>query len=279
MDAKIININPRTGWKAWKNLSIAALLIVSLWGGSLFAITYDNFSSGNINNSLWDTAYAKGSFSVVEGSSVGVSQAYALHMSSTGDSSYPKARIITTETFNGNFRAGINFFNFAYTSNAYTISPTDPAGPSVNLYVGTDAHFFLVARAVVNLGSGAVNVIGWKEIINGSEVHRGGTSYTANSGALLISYVNNVMNLGYSSSTDPTNWPTTYQSLGSSATTLDGNQFLGIVSSGGGGGKTSVDIGSLNYNYVVNPVPLPSAIFLLAPGLLGLIGIKRKYLG
>jgi len=27
------------------------------------------------------------------------------------------------------------------------------------------------------------------------------------------------------------------------------------------------------------PVPLPSALYLLAPGLLGLIGLKRKYLG
>ncbi|MCX5807726.1 MAG: hypothetical protein NT010_16925 [Proteobacteria bacterium] len=31
------------------------------------------------------------------------------------------------------------------------------------------------------------------------------------------------------------------------------------------------------YNY--QPVPIPSAIYLLAPGLLGLVGLKRKYLG
>jgi len=62
--------------------------------------------------------------------------------------------------------------------------------------------------------------------------------------------------------------------------------FQGSYTIGGGQGPTLTDIEdsefisyNLNGTLYANPVPIPGALWLFGPGLLGLVGLKRKYLG
>jgi hypothetical protein len=54
--------------------------------------------------------------------------------------------------------------------------------------------------------------------------------------------------------------------------------FTGDYSITGGENSSNIEY-TLNGTISGNPVPVPPSLFLLAPGLLGLIGLKRKYLG
>jgi hypothetical protein len=56
-----------------------------------------------------------------------------------------------------------------------------------------------------------------------------------------------------------------------------GSHTLAFIGTGSEGLDTSVYLDKIQL--AVTPVPLPSALYLLTPGLLGLIGFKRKYLG
>ncbi|MCX5805532.1 MAG: hypothetical protein NT010_05610 [Proteobacteria bacterium] len=56
-----------------------------------------------------------------------------------------------------------------------------------------------------------------------------------------------------------------------------GSHILAFIGTGSGALDTSAYLD--NIQLTATPVPLPSALYLLAPGLLGLVGLKRKYLG
>jgi hypothetical protein len=58
---------------------------------------------------------------------------------------------------------------------------------------------------------------------------------------------------------------------------VSGLNNLDFVVTNSGGGPTGLRVEFATAT--ASPVPLPSALYLLAPGLLGLIGIKRKHLG
>ena len=233
--------------KACGFLFILAVLSAPLWGRPALASTYDNFSSGKIQTSKWTIDDSDGLFSVVPGSSVGVSQqAYVLHVSGSGSASYPKSRLATTKTFSGKFAAGINFVNF---TSDITPSAADTSSPSINLIIfgGASDPLILVSRTHSSSGQ----AIGWRQYDkpNGTELSTGGVPYAGASGSLLVVYAGNQLSLGYSTSTDPAQWLSTFTVVATFSVTFSVRPSLEILASEGSAGKAmSVDIGGLYYS-------------------------------
>ena len=231
--------------KSCRFLFILTVLTAPLWGHPAFADTYDDFSSGTIQTSKWTITDPNTFFSVVPGSSVGVSQPYVLKVSGPGSSSFPGGSIWTTKSFSGNLLAGINFFNF---TSDYTPDPTDTSSPSINLIIfgGHSDPLVLVARARSSLGE----TIGWRQYDkpHGTVLSTGGVPYSAASGTLLIVYAGKQLSLGYSTSTNPDEWVSTFTVLATFSVTFSVSPTLEIFASGGGGGTMGADIGGLYYS-------------------------------
>jgi len=283
------------------SLALGAVVLLLSAGNPAFAdtiVTYDDFSSGNINSEKWTVNPGPGGgwtpsfFSIASGASVG--QSYVLHGAGSGDSTtWPRASLNST-TFSGHFGAAMTFFNFS--SSGTLPQSTDPRSPSVSLVIGdfSSSHqpysnYFVVSRTVNTHGD---NVIGWREfdpqgntvVVNGL-AQRGSVAYSGASGALEVDYnpVTHTLNLGYFSSTSPSTWntdPTAIASL--TNVSFSGDPRLAVsLAAGATGATVTADVGGLYYTNLGNqaPVPIPPSVLLLAPGLVGLIGLKRKHLG
>ena len=150
---------PIAGKTGWALALVLAVLCITASGHPALANTYDDFKSGTIQTSKWtlitDTAHA---FSVVPGSSAGVSQPYVLEVSANGSGTYPKSTLRTTKPFGGKFSAGINFVNF---SSSYTPTAGETSSPSINLVIrGSDSDpLLLVGRTHSSSGQ----IIGFRE--------------------------------------------------------------------------------------------------------------------
>jgi len=238
--------------RTWRFLFIFAAFAVILSGRPALAGTYDDFSSGKIQDSKWKINDPNGFFSVVPGSSVGVSQRYVLEISGSGSDAFPKGSLRTTKTFSGKLAAGINFFNF---TSDYTPPASDPNTPSVSLliYGGPSDNIYLVVRSHSTNG----NIIGFKETDStGATVYaRGGVPYPGDSGALLLAYAGNQLSLGFSTSTNPDDWLDTFTVVATFQVSFTASPRLLITASGGGGGTMSVDVGELYTSSKLPAVP------------------------
>lgn len=234
-----------SGKVGWVPAVALAILVITAAASPAFATTYDDFSSGSIQTKKWTIDDPDSFLSVVPGSSVGVSQAYVLHVSGSGDTSYPKGRIKTTKSFGGKFSAGINFANFA---SDYTPTAGDTSSPSINLiiYGGANDPLLLVSRTHSSSG----HAIGWRQYDKpgGTVLSNGGVAYTGTSGALLLVYAGNQLSLGYSTSLDPAQWLSTFTVVATFSATFSVHPSLEIMASGGKGGTMSADVGGLYYS-------------------------------
>ena len=209
------------------------------------SITYDDFSSGSIDITKWTVTDTNNFFGVVPGSSVNVSQSDVLQFTGTGSSTFPLGYLQTTSSFDGDFFAGTNFFNF--TASGYTPASTDPHNPGVFLSItgGATDPAFRVTRVILSSGDGG---IGWRELdSSGNTLLRGSWPYSGSSGSLLIAYMNNRLSLGYSTSTDPHDWASSFRAVATFPVIFSVAPTLKIVGSGGGGGSVSANTGGLYY--------------------------------
>ena len=53
--------------------------------------------------------------------------------------------------------------------------------------------------------------------------------------------------------------------------------FAGSITSGGVGNAANNLAGNINFDFNVSPVPIPGAAWLLGSGLIGLVGIRKKF--
>ncbi|MCX5805879.1 MAG: hypothetical protein NT010_07415 [Proteobacteria bacterium] len=161
----------------------------------------------------------------------------------------------------GQFSLNINSSGVtAYDFNGYTLAI--PAVP-----VGTYTW-------VLNNQNGAGGTILYGNVVNWNFAPDQGTqSYGTVNGTLQS---NGFIHwyYGYDSYVGPPAGQTSLASMGLSDTfTFTGNYSITY-------GEDSSPIGyNLTGTLSANQVPVPPSLFLLAPGLLGLVGIKRKYLG
>ena len=208
------------------------------------SFTYDTFSSGAIEPNVWTPDAPNNFFSVVPGSSVGVSQAQVLHFSGTGSIEFPRDYLTATRPFGGNIFAGMDFYNF---TSDFTPTSTDTANPSIQLRIvgGASDPVYLVARTHASSGQ----VIGWRKTdSSGNTLAKGSSSYSGTSGAVLVAYIGNQLSLGYSTSTDPVDWAKSFRAVATSFITYTATPTLEIGGSGGGGGAVSADVGGLYYS-------------------------------
>jgi hypothetical protein len=290
---KTVSRSITTARSAWV-LTFATIFVILFSLGQVASAsdvnTYDNFSSGDT------TKWIEGgttSFLEVKTSSLNLpSSNYVLHAEGWGTDAYPRAKLFTTRTFSGNFGAGLTFFNFDH-EGSYTPQGTPNPNPSINLIIGNwgvdgnaTSSYFLIARAVNYQGQ---NIIGWREYdANGTLVPYTGGSWicqdqNASGGGLELNYnpAKGELELGYFASTDTSTWDNLDPVVKWNITNVhfaDDPRLLVSFAPGTDGSHTSVDVGGLYYAEMDSrPVPLPSGLLLLAPGLAGIAAIRRRF--
>lgn len=266
--------------------------------------TFDDFSTSSgttFDSAKWNVLNNTSFFSVVSNSGTfgpyqgqSGSQGNMLEVSGTGSAGYPGSKIQadTGAMFaGGSFIVAINFRNFSYTG---TPGAGDSKYPNVNIMVGDYSAnpFFVVSRAYNSSG----NVIGWNEYTpdGTSSLYHGAQSYSSDSGGLAVLFQQNgqtkpsgspnpymgyQVSLGYYTSSDPMGYGlSTFHSLYQTDAFFNGAPQVRIGANGGSTGTLRADVGGL-FSTQITIVPIPAGIFLLAPGLAGLLVLKRKYIG
>ncbi|MCX5806982.1 MAG: hypothetical protein NT010_13135 [Proteobacteria bacterium] len=295
---KTVSRSIKTARSAWVlTFAIIFVILFSLGQGASAATinTYDNFWKGYIDTDKWMPGGTTNYLSV-RPSILNSPSNYVLHAEGYGTANYDRARLVTKNTFSGYFGAGLTFFNFEHSGN-FASGGTNPP-PSITLAIGdwvggvASNPYFLISRAVNPSGQ---DIIGWKEYsANGlSVLGKGGGSYMGTSGGLELNYKpdpdpdKTELQLGYFASTDTSTWsdltPVTIMTF--TGVHFNGDPRLLISFAPGGLAEgldpsfTSVDVGGLYYATLVDshPVPLPSGLLLLAPGLAGIAAIRRRF--
>lgn len=245
----------RTARKVCSILFIAAFLFMPLFGNQVFAALYDDFNTGNdIDTSKWNISGTPGLFSQHDGE---------LYFSSS--TSTPPEYLYSTKTFSGDFKAKLDFHNFSSDSAyvlgsaaGFTWGTPDNTISIIRVHRPDNTEWFAISR--VNTTTGQV-------------IEARAVETTLTSGMLGFSYVGGMLNAVYNEGFDAN---TGWQFIGALdpgfETPLQSFSIFGVHS--GTTGTTSFQLDNVADS---SPVPLPPSLFLLAPGLLGVATMRRRF--
>lgn len=292
--------------------SLAFLTLLLGWGYGTRAEainTYDNFSSGVIDPGKWMVPQGQTFLSVIPTPSTvtpnSYLSSYVLHAQGHGNAAQMGVSIQTVSgsSFQGGFAAGINYYNFSYTGPSP--QATDQKFPSVSLQIGnwvpnhpelSFAYVLSRAFSYASPTSPPEDVLAWKKVDgmgntlweNGIQ-QRGTMPYSADSGGLIVVYEpfrnGGTLSLGYAESADPGVWgPDTFIPIHDAFTGVQfSNGYGPLLRIGVNGGSQTdgwmtADVGGLYYKALdQQAVPIPGALWLLGPGLVGLAAIRRRF--
>jgi hypothetical protein len=212
------------------------------------AALYDDFSGGTtIDTTKWTSVLASGLFSQHDG---------RLYVSA---SSTNTRQGLHSVPFTGNFTATMEFYNFSTASNlSWVFLGLGPKENQVNIMRGRDGFgqdYFLAGR--INTVSGQV-FEGWF-----------GNTPVSTDGQLRLSYENGAVSTYYNKTLDQdTGWILLGSFTPGWSATYEPAFMVG--GKNGGTGTTSFQVDN------VTATPLPSAVFLMVPGLAGLVAMRRR---
>lgn len=238
-----------------------SLFLVSVT--QVFSQLYDNFSSGNIDTSIWIESDPNNLLSVRSGSLEGIPQSYVLKISGGGNNSYNDGWIAPSIPLNLSSGAGINFFNFS--DPTYSYSATDQHFPAVYLSVGPTNNFYAIAMGKGPTINNSNDWIGVRHYVNGTldPTSAYNVPYSGSSGGLITIYNNNNLSFGYSNTTNQVDWKSNYTPLYTyKNVNLGGNPQIRVGTQMGARGNLSADVGGLYVGSYQKPQPKIYGLFI-----------------
>ncbi len=223
------------------------------------ATIYDDFNAGNIDGAKWTTAGTPGLFSQSGG---------RLHFA--GTEAYEM--LVSTRTFGPSFFS-MEFYDFSSTN---LEPPGSHNGAFAALRLGPSNNFVRIIRDQNGVGDTPVGVFEVNYIENGEiQVHYVNTGVTQ--GKLGLSYDGTKVTFYYDDGTGwhHTGWKTPGQQgewIGEWTPNWSSDPRL-FVWGYDLAGTTSFSVDNVEYT----PIPEPSTILLLGSGLVGFLGVRKKF--
>jgi len=217
----------------------------------------DNFSGTTINTTTWTPV-------VLSGASVQFTQNNGLNYQ--GSLGYDVEGLVTNQAFSGGVEATIQFSNF--TSTTTYPSGYNGAGSFVDLGIGPKANevdILLYGDTYGISGVSGLIITGVYDHVTASPVPLATpvTEFTsATGGQFSILYNGSVVSTYYNGAL-----------LGTFTPGWSGPQPFKIVGGDNPNGTTTFTV----TNFTVSSVPLPPALLLFGPGLLGLAAVRRRF--
>jgi hypothetical protein len=234
-------------------ICLASVLVCLFLSGSAEALLYDGFNNGIIDSSTWNISGMPGLFSEHDG---------RLYFESA--TFLRTERLDSTVSVTGPVRFGMEFYTFSSTNSS-------PAGQglssTVSLVLGPSTNYVSIA-----MGS---NISGrffqFNRRVNDSNVESWVLSTDILTGKLGLYYDGSSVYAAYS---DAVGQNAPWYNIGGAINPgwTEPVNFA-IVGRNGGSGVTSFQVDNMGYS----SVPVPPSLLLLAPGLAGMMLMRRRF--
>ncbi len=238
--------------------------------GTARADFYDGFSAGAIDTTKWTVVGDAGFSQTGDG-------VLTYNSSTLGTRSV----LFSNQTFSGDFKARVEFYSFSSSThyNAGYTGTSSNASLGLGFNTGIQMVITRVHSPVGEIFTSFLWNVGTQTIIDGTRVS---ATATTNQGQLGFRYIGGTVYTAYNETMDPN---TGWQLLGAYTSTQLGwtsDPHILLVGRTSGSHDTTgtTPDGSTHFvmdNVGASAVPVPPAVLLLAPGLAGLVALRRKF--